>query len=182
MVLKQALESGVRGVLLFGKSDATRLFKDFNVKLTSKTVDVAAYAKEILGPPAPFNPNSQWGLSELCERLLGRRISKEMQISDWEADLSDKQVCYAGLDAATTLLCGVMLRSLKNYGEGARGLLTWSVDVPDSDKRKKVSPYSHRAPPRSSPPPAYCSTLFARPDVRRYKPHSALLFTVFMFT
>lgn len=44
------------------------------------------------------------GLDSLCQEILGSRLNKRMQRSDWEErPLSDEQVEYAALDAVVLL-------------------------------------------------------------------------------
>ena len=55
-----------------------------------------------------------WSLSELSERVLGRRLPKDekLRLSNWEAQLEHEQLEYAALDAQASHLIGAELLRL----------------------------------------------------------------------
>ena len=109
------------------KGDATHLRKDFNLTL-KEPLCTMAYAKKLFGPRESWNPNSQWGLDPLTKHLLGKGLSKDVTLSDWEATpLTDQQLSYAGLDALATLLNFQMLTLIEERGADLLAPLKWLV-------------------------------------------------------
>jgi len=63
----------------------------------------------------------QQGLKSLAGLLLGFRISKNMQVSNWEAkELTEKQIVYAATDA---WVCLELFRKLQDKGDITKALL-----------------------------------------------------------
>ena len=109
------------------KGDATHLRKDFNLTL-KEPLCTMAYAKKLFGPRESWNPNSQWGLDPLTKHLLGKGLSKDVTLSDWEATpLTDQQLSYAGLDGLATLLNFQMLTLIEERGADLLAPLKWLV-------------------------------------------------------
>ncbi len=60
-----------------------------------------------------------FSLKKLCALLLGFRISKSQQLSNWEADsLTDQQILYAATDAWVSLLLYKRLMQIREAGHG----------------------------------------------------------------
>ena len=75
-------------------NDGLKLRRDYGVRCAG-LVDLSPLAGRALADGA-----RPWNLADLCERVLGRRLPKELRLSDWEASpLSPEQLAYAAADA-----------------------------------------------------------------------------------
>lgn len=75
-------------------NDGLKLRRDYGVRCAG-LVDLSPLAGRALADGA-----RPWNLADLCERVLGRRLPKELRLSDWEANpLSPEQLAYAAADA-----------------------------------------------------------------------------------
>jgi hypothetical protein len=91
------------------------------------------------------------GLAAVCEQLLGLRLDKSEQCSDWQArPLSKDQVEYAAIDAA------VLLPLLDALGPST---------LTQGDWRQQRQRQQGAAPPHPTSPPASPSTIAAPPAV-----------------
>ena len=120
------------------KGDATHLRKDFNLTLKEPFCTMA-FAKKLFGPRESWNPNSQWGLDPLTKHLLGKGLSKDVTLSDWEATpLTDQQLSYAGLDGLATLLNFQMLTLIEERGADPLAPLKWLVPKDDGSSSRHM--------------------------------------------
>ena len=75
-------------------NDGLKLRRDYGVRCAG-LVDLSPLAGRALADGA-----RPWNLADLCERVLSRRLPKELRLSDWEASpLSPEQLAYAAADA-----------------------------------------------------------------------------------
>jgi len=87
------------------------------------------------------------GLRKLAGKLLGERLSKGAQVSDWSrARLSESQTHYAAADAWVSLRLYLILR--EEYDIDAEML---SGDFPTEEKERKPRRRRRRRTPRSGP-------------------------------
>ena len=121
------------------KGDITRVSTDFGLTpdVSDSLSDTMADAKTMFGPRIVWNPRSQWGLADLCQRLLGKRISKEATLTDWEVPLSDDQICYAAADAMVALIIYHTLRFLQNLQCGIAQVCNWQAKVEGRERRQQ---------------------------------------------
>ena len=118
------------------KGDATHLRKDFNLTLKEPFCTMA-FAKKLFGPRESWNPHSQWGLDSLTKHLLGKGLSKDVTLSNWEAvPLTEQQLSYAGLDPLATLLIFQMLTLIEERGADPLAPLRWLVPKDDGSSSK----------------------------------------------
>ena len=98
-------------------NDALKLRRDFGVR-THGLLDVGKLAGEAL----TYGQRS-WNLADLVAETVGKRLPKELRMSDWEAaPLSAEMLLYAAADAyASRLVCVALLRRLKPRVDAAGG-------------------------------------------------------------
>lgn len=90
-------------------NDALKLRRDFGIR-TAGLVDLGKLAGQCLS-----HGNRAWNLADLVAETTGRRLPKELRMSDWEATrLSPEQLTYAARDAyASWLVCTRLLTRLR---------------------------------------------------------------------
>lgn len=94
-------------------TDCAKLARDFNLdinSLKSKSVDVAHEAYD-----AQMVASRCVSLSEICQRVCGKRIDKSGRLQHWESELDES---YAAIDAAAHL---VILQKIRSYGVPTAG-------------------------------------------------------------
>ena len=121
------------------KGDITRVSTDFGLTpdTSDSLSDTMADAKSMFGPRIVWNPRSQWGLADLCLRLLGKRIPKDATLTDWELPLSDDQICYAGADALAALIIYHTLRFLQDLQCGLTQVCNWQARVEGRERKQQ---------------------------------------------
>ena len=123
------------------KGDITRILHDFDITPTVAVEDCMATAKTMFGPRVTWNPHSKWGLAHLSERLLGKPVSKDETLSNWESPLTTSQVVYAASDVLSTLIIHHQLIFLQGYQSGLHNSIQWPAKVEGRAQRVRQIGY-----------------------------------------
>ena len=119
-------------------NDISRLEKDYSVIVPRDTlIDTMNVAKSILGLRESWNSNSNWGLSQLSQHLLGQPLDKTERLTDWEGTLSDEQVYYSAMDSVQPLVlrqCLVDLKDIYKCKQGMKAFLWNYADEAAADE------------------------------------------------
>ena len=112
------------------------------------------HAKDILGLRESWNTHSNWGLQALALHLLNVHVDKDLQVCDWEGDLTDEHMAYAAIDVILPHLLQHCLFRLKAKGckRGSR-VLTWAFGAlsPSPLTPRPPTPPLFHSPPAPSP-------------------------------
>lgn len=117
------------------KNDALKLQRDYGVRCSS-LLDLGALAAAAL----PYGQRP-WSLADLCVAAMGKRLSKDIRMSNWEAaPLSSEQIEYAARDAwVSRRVCLALLRRLEKRKEKAKQLEKQQPPQPQHQQHEAVS-------------------------------------------
>ena len=89
------------------------------------------YAKDVLGLRESWNNHSNWGMQALSLHLLNVHVDKDLQVCDWEGELTDEQMSYVAMDVILPHLLQHCLFRLRAKGckRGSR-VISWNFGTP----------------------------------------------------